>query len=130
MTTVPYGSTELPIRFPGRRFQLWRYTVSHGQLLLVSTKGDVHPTRCEILFKDVARVDLPTLLDDVEIDVVDARDVPDLVLQLGAYEMGYRKVYRVRGRGFVGYVVAGVAVWDEDEGEYHAPSSLMDGPWL
>ena len=37
-----------------RFFQIWRYTVSHRQLLLRSTKSDVAHTRIEILFKDVS----------------------------------------------------------------------------
>ncbi len=128
MTTLSYRSTTLPVRFPGRRFQLWRYTVGHARLLLVSTKDDVHRTRCEILFGNVARMDLPVLMDDVEVDAVGNADAPGHVLQPGAREMRERTVYRVRGNGFVGYVVAGVAVHGEDDGEYYAPSSLLDEP--
>jgi hypothetical protein len=119
----------LPVRFPGRRFQLWSYTVSHAQLLLVSTKDASHPTRCEILFKNVARLDLPTLIAELEIDAVDPREVPPSVLQLGEEEMWDRTVYRVRGRNCLGYVVAGVVVCGEDEGEYYTPSSLIDEPY-
>jgi hypothetical protein len=36
------------------RFQWWAYTVSHGQLLLRRTKEPEHPTRADVLFKDVA----------------------------------------------------------------------------
>src|SRR5688500_16208253 len=121
--TIP--PTTLPIRYPGRRFQLWAYTVSHGQLLLRSNRSEAHPTRCEIYFKDVVRLDLPKLMDDVEVDLPPAAEVPAFALELGAYELGDRSVYRVRGRGFVGYVVAGVMLC-EDESEYHVPSRLLD----
>ena len=126
MTTSRRAPAALPLRFPGRRFQLWSYTIGHSQVLLVSTKDRSHATRCEILFKDVARIDLPTLVDDLEIDAVDEREVPASVLQLGADEMWDRTVYRVRGRNCLGYVVAGLVMSAEDEGEYNAPSSLLD----
>jgi hypothetical protein len=116
----------LPVRYPGRQFQLWTYTVSHGQLLLRSTRSEAHPTRCEILFKGVVRMDLPALMDDVEVEVAAEGDVPSFALELGAYERWGHLVYRVRGRGFVGYVVA-LGVWcAEDDGEYYTPSRLLE----
>jgi hypothetical protein len=123
---MPIQPPTLPIRYPGRRFQLWRYTVSHGQLLLRSNKSEAHHTRCEIFFKDVVRMDLPTLMDEVEVDVAADADVPAFVLELGVCERWERPVYRVGGRGFVGYVVAGAVACAEDEGEYHTPSSLFE----
>lgn len=119
----------LPIRYPGRRFQLWTYTVGHGQLLLRSTRGEQHATRCEILFKNVARIDLPALIDDLEIEAAAEGEIPASVLQLGAGERWDRTVFRVRGRNCVGYVVAGVVACAEDEGEYDTPSSLLDAPY-
>jgi hypothetical protein len=122
---MPIETPPLPIRYPGRRFQLWTCSVSHGQLLLRSPKSEAHPTRCEIFFKDVVRVDLPVLMDEVEVDVAADVDVPAFVLELGGHERWARPVYRVRGRGFVGYVVASRVWCAEDDGEYHTPSSLF-----
>ncbi len=41
------------VSYPDRRFQLWAYTVSHGSLLLRSTKTDDEPTRVDVLFRNV-----------------------------------------------------------------------------
>ena len=130
MPMQPIIDPPLPLRCPGRRFQVWRYTVSHGQLLLRSNRDDRHATRCEILFKDVARMDLPTLIDDLEIDAAAEAEVPASVKELGVDEVRDRTIYRIRGRDCLGYVVAGALAYAEDDGEYHSPSSLLAGPCL
>lgn len=128
--TIPHRTPAvLPIRYPGRRFQIWTYTVSHRQLLLRSTRDDRHATRCDILFKNVARIDLPAMIDDLEIEAAAEGEIPASVLQLGADERWDRTVFRIRGRNCVGYVVAGVVACAEDEGEYYVPSSLLDAPY-
>lgn len=117
--------TSLPIRRPGRRFELWRYLVSHGQLLLRSNKGDGHARRIDILFKNVKRMDLPTLMDDVEITIATEDQVPAAARDLGSHRAaGGGIVYRVAGRGFAGYVVAGFVGVVEDDGEFNEPSSF------
>jgi hypothetical protein len=35
-----------------RKFQIWLYSVSHGQLLLRSNRSDEFRTRVDVLFKD------------------------------------------------------------------------------
>ena len=50
-----------------RQFQIWSYKVSHAQLLLRSTKSENNPTRIDLLFKNVAIINIPTLLNDVRI---------------------------------------------------------------
>lgn len=120
---MPAHGTSLPIRYPGRRFQLWHYTVSHASLVLRSNKGAEHGRRIEILFKMVRRMDLPTLMDDVEITVAAEDEVPAAARATGARAEGDELVvYRVAGRGFVGWVTAGAVFVAEDEGQYHAPS--------
>jgi len=43
-----------------RNFQIWKYTVGHGQLLLRSTKDPKCPTRIDVFFKNVgATIVLP-----------------------------------------------------------------------
>lgn len=125
---MPIQPATLPIRYPGRRFQLWAYTVSHRQLLLRSNKSEGGERRCEILFKNVVRLDLPTLLDGVEVEVAAGPDVPPSVLEVGADDGSERTVYRVRARGFLGYVVAGAVACAEDDGEYFTASGLLDQP--
>ena len=48
-----------------RQFQIWSYKVSHAQLLLRSTKSKNDPTRIDLLFKNVAIINMPTLLNGV-----------------------------------------------------------------
>ena len=44
----------------GRRLKLWKYSVSHSQLLLLSPKDNVYATRLFILLKGVEYVSTPT----------------------------------------------------------------------
>ena len=115
----------LPDSFRGRRFELWTYVVSHRQLLLRSNKSEQHAQRCEILFTNVARVDLPTLVDDLDIQLATGETTPAAVAHLGALERADRPVYLVRGQNCLGYVVAGSLAVKEDDGEYHSPSGLL-----
>lgn len=115
----------LPRHFAARKFQVWSYTVGHRQLLLRSTKSETDPTRCDVLFTNVARLDLPTLFDGLEIRDDAGKDAPPGANDLGANEPSGRTVYLVRGeRRYLGYVVAGAVAWAEDDGEYDDPSSL------
>ena len=92
-----------------RHFQLWRYTVSHSQLLLRSTRDNDHDTRVEVLFKGVRRVDLPTSFDGLTV----RRDGSGFV---------------AKGHGWAGSIVALAMFTIEDKGEYSEPSALfIDG---
>jgi hypothetical protein len=87
----------------GRHFQVWRYTVSHAQLLLRSTRDDSHTTRIDVLFKGVDRVDLPTSFNGLSIE------------QDGAG-------YRLTGEDWSGFVAAVACLSAEDHGQYFDPS--------
>jgi hypothetical protein len=52
-------------------FELWRYSVSHGALLICRSKDETHNTRVEIMFLDVSYIDLPTAMHDIQIAVID-----------------------------------------------------------
>jgi hypothetical protein len=93
---------------PTREVQMWRYNVSHQQLLLRSTKDDGVATRIDVLFKGVKMLQLPTTMTALEI--------------VGTQPIGgdYRR-YTVRFAGGEGYVVALVALVAEDEGMYGDP---------
>ena len=54
--------SEAIVSFP-RRFQIWLYSVSHGQLLLRSNRSGEFSTRIDVLFKNVAAIELPTAFD-------------------------------------------------------------------
>jgi hypothetical protein len=108
-----------------RHFQVWRYTKSHGQLLLRSErmqKNGIIPTRVDVFFKNVAAIHLPASFDGLSISEASEAEKPELHLQIGSKDMRERKVFIVRGSNFQGYVIAGIVVWHEDDGEYDTPS--------
>ena len=105
-----------------RRFQIWAYTVGHGQLLLRSVKGETFSTRIDVLFKNVAAIHLPTLFDGLAVAEATEMEKRELLVQVDSLRLEGRKVFVVRGSSFTGYVVAGVVAWHEDELEYYDPS--------
>jgi hypothetical protein len=105
-----------------RTFQIWEYTVGHGQLLLRSPKADDMPKRIDVLFKNVAAIHLLTTLNSLTISEANEEDQIDSQLQVGSQILMDRKVFLVRSSEFVGYVIAGTVAWHEDEGEYYDPS--------
>ena len=113
----------LPVNFSGR-FQVWSYSVSHGQLLLRSTKSAERPTQIDVLFSNVAAMCLAAAFDGMEIRRAAASDFTP-PLQLGALSSSGRETYRILGREVDGYVVAGSVVWDEAAREYDAVSQLL-----
>lgn len=107
------------VRF-NRTFQVWRYTVSHAQVLLRATKSAESPTRIDILFKDVSVLCLSTILASPTISTT-ARAIPGLDPEL----LENRVTYTVTCANFSGFVVAASIASVEDEGEFYDPTSLM-----
>lgn len=66
-----------------RRFQLWYYTVSHGQMLLRS-KGNKEESNLDIYFADVLYVELPMTLDGIEILETTQQDIDYITQKIGA----------------------------------------------
>ncbi len=106
-----------------RRFQIWKYTVGHQQLLLRSTKSSSSRTRIDVLFKGVAQFHLPTSFTGLSIAEGTDADVLKLCSLRESRSLGKDvKVFTVKGVDFFGYVAALIAVCHEDEGEYQDPS--------
>ena len=101
-----------------RKFQVWLYSVSHGQLLLRSNRSEKFSTRIDILFKDVAAIGLPTVFDGLSVAEASAEEARNLNIQRGALPLGNRRVFAIVGVNFAGYVVAGAVFWHEDEGHH------------
>ena len=104
-----------------RTFQVWAYTVSHGQLLLRSTKSQSTPTRIDILFKDTAAMCLPAAFDNL---ILSRAQANDLGLDAATAATTGKTVYRLKGTNFDGFVVAGAVVVHEDDREYDEPSEI------
>lgn len=117
-----------PIFCSDRMFEVWRYTVSHRQLLIRSNKGGSSATRLEVLFKDVAFMAVPSVMKGLSITEYGTKDdeLPDSLNSLNIS----KPWYRIEADGAVGYVAASAVVTNEDNLEYEAPSSLLTGALL
>ena len=120
-TIINYMSTQI-IKFE-RRFQIWKYTVGHTQLLLRSTKSPDFPTRIDVLFKGVEAFHMPTTFTGLSIAEASEEEFRTLCSLRPSPCFGKStKVLKVQGSDFLGYVAASVVVCHEDEGEYDDPS--------
>jgi hypothetical protein len=104
------------------RFQLWSYTVSHGQLLLRSTPSAARATQIDVLFKGVSAISLSTNLDGLEVLHDEGATLPTT-----AEPQGGTKLFIVRGLEEEGYVVAGAVFHIEGLGSYWDSSPLIPG---
>ncbi len=107
-----------------RTFELWQYSVGHGELLLRSPKSSRCSTRVSILFTNVASLSSPTCFEGLAIRLGDASVVDPR--SLGLLGLGSRQVYLIAGASWRGYVVAGSVASAEDEAEYNDPVAHFD----
>ena len=112
-----------------RRFELWSYVVSHGQLLVRSNKSNEWSTRIDILFKDVVVMEIPTLFDEILVRRSSQEEARSLQDRLGGVPTERRKLFIVQGLNFSGYVVAGAVFWHEDQGEFY-DNSYFEKSWV
>lgn len=111
------SSESFLLSFPGRIFQVYGYMATHSQLLIRSMKQDSAPTRLDIAFFDVDRVNLPVhmngfLMGSANKDWI-VRISADANLSAG--ESGC--FFVVRGSNYEGYVIASSFEVDESEKE-------------
>ena len=105
-----------------RNFEVWSYTVSHGQLLIRSNATVELPTRLEILFKNVSYMRIPVIFEGLE--VYEAEKPRGSEVLIGG------QWFRLKFEGGEGYIGAGAFVTGEDQLPYHQPSLLLRGPHL
>jgi hypothetical protein len=86
------------------------------------------PTRIDVLFKNVAAVHLPTILDGLAVSEATEEEKTELHVQVGLTRLDGRKVFVVHGSNFMGYVIAGIVAWHEDEREHYEPSHFILTP--
>jgi len=88
-------------------------------------KSNVTPTRLDVLFQDVRAMEIRCFFDGLKID-----EAPPAFLKTFAsnptdmLEPGL-KVYDLRGKGWSGYILAGIMRTHEDEGGAMEPSKLL-----
>jgi hypothetical protein len=123
------GTVSKPlVERPERVFQVWAYTVGMGRLLLRSTKSEAFSTRVDVVFQNVKAVCLPTELDGLVVAEAEGVVFDRIVSETGLLPDAETVFFGVECSGRVGYVVAGVVVEDEDEGEYFEPSRYWSAP--
>jgi len=124
MGIVIRGSGDERIDAFDRDFQIWEYLVSHGQLLLRSTKNNEQSTQVDVLFKDIAFIQMPTTFSGLRILRSEWSQVSpsDSLGKLGSVG---RYPYLVSGSNWTGLVVAGAVAWIEDDLDYFAESKLL-----
>jgi hypothetical protein len=113
---------------PERVFQVWAFTVGMNRLLLRSTKSETHPTRVDVLFQNVKAMNLPTQLDGLVVTEAGAAREIEIIEETGLLPGEGTVFFEVESSGRIGFVVAGVVVEDEDEGEFFEPSKYWPGP--
>jgi len=109
-----------------RSFVVFSYAHSHGLLLLRSMKTVELPTRIDILIQNVRAMEIRSWFHGVEIVEVS----PEFLLgfdsnSIEMVEPGNR-VYALNGRGWQGFIVGGIVTVAEDQGEFTAPSRLLN----
>lgn len=98
-----------------RQFRLWKYSVSHGQLLLRSPSGPEHRTCVDVLFKVVRSISIETEYDGLRVWRTD--DMSE----------GEQVVFRLQSSDHVGSIKAAVAFALESEIGYHDDGALWAG---
>ena len=117
-----------PVFHSDRFFQAWRYTVSHRQLLLRSTKSDVAQTRIDIVFKDVSLMLIGPTFRGMTIPTCDSSILKRSGLP--TFDLGGRSLYQIQTQSHLGFVAAGNIMMHEDELGFEAPSALLIGSFL
>jgi hypothetical protein len=107
-----------------RRFQQWRWSVGHSELLLRSNKDTSNPTRIEILFKPVVALKIRAHMEGLRIVELDDSDAEAIKLDAALDEKSScsSKIYALESGVFRGYIVAAVMVVHEDDLEYYEPT--------
>jgi hypothetical protein len=111
-----------------RRFEMWSYSVGMARLLMRSTKSDTFATRVDVLFQNVKALKLPTSLDGLLVSDADPESGARISSETGFLPDDGTRIFTVRSGAFDGYIVAGVCVVAEDDGEYFEPSQLWQEP--
>src|SRR5882672_10419087 len=109
-----------------RSFAVYSYAFSHGLLLIRSRKTPTSPTRLDILFQDVRVLEIRAWFDGIVIEeeagptfLADRPSNPVQMIEPGI------KLYRLNSGGWSGFIVGGIMLTHEDEGEFRDASKLI-----
>ena len=109
-----------------RHFRIWKYRVSHGQLLLRSVPTDTEHSRVEVLFRSVVAIKTTMELDSLKIRRPSEAELLEISQQAG---IPVQKIdamtFIIETKTSTGYLIAHDFTTAEDEGDYKTPSSLF-----
>ncbi|QGQ18438.1 hypothetical protein GC089_03170 [Cellulomonas sp. JZ18] len=92
--------------YPDRTFQLWKYRVSHGGLLVRSPRNPSHAVNVDLLFDGVEFVSCPRLLRGVAVEDAGDKDVLHAFEALGEEYRASSTVFVLVSEGRRNLVVA------------------------
>lgn len=103
----------------GRKFQLWRYSVSHSTLLLRSLYPEDHDTRLDLAFFGVRAMQLRDSYQAFSVAVLEAHEAGIYISQWMDEPL---KCYQINQGP--DYVLATCFSWHEDHGDHRTPSKF------
>lgn len=114
-------------RFSSKRaFAIWKYSVSHGQLLLRSNPSEELSTRVEVMFKNTQFISISAMMYCLEIEELSSQE-DQMPLQLCRTDQPW---FRLISNNATGYVSAGAFAVSEDNLDLLAPSRLLRPPFI
>jgi len=120
--------------FPGRTFQFWEFSVSHGAMLVRSPRTEFVPN-IDIMFWDVRYVDLPRdILPELELDDPNDMDIAFVQERLRtpvkSQDIVVLKVGGRRYRVVAGGIKVAESLMDNYDSPFPPEISHRGGPWL
>ncbi len=115
-----------PLLSSKRRFQVWLYTVSHGQLLLRANPDASSGERIEVLFKGVEWFQIPTMLDGLTVIEDTTNAAIASVSSLTPANLSSNTAFRLEGLNYRGVVVCAAAFVNIDSRSYSEPSAFAN----
>jgi hypothetical protein len=111
------------INFPQQNFELWSYSPSFNQLLIRGNMSIDFPKRIDVLFSNVAYLNLPTDFIGLTMELASPEQARSISSQSSGRSLPQSyKVFMVRGQKYEGYVVAARYAVDESTRPYNEPS--------
>jgi hypothetical protein len=104
-----------------REFQLWAYTVSHGRIMFRSVRDSNHSTRIDIVFFDVQRMEINTMLRGFEL-----YEETSSTYKGSAAPPGAMRQYRIVTREGEATIAALNVAFEETTRGYEEPSDLWN----
>lgn len=103
--------TNIEGRANGREFQIWRYGVSHSELLLMAHKNEVNVTRLILLLKGVEEIFLPCTFR---------------CIRMVSVKIDYRTKFIFHTQENQFHIIANKIFEEEDDLEFYQGSKLID----